>query len=379
MSKKVVIVGGGFAGINALKTLARSTPTDLEITLVDTRRSSQFLPLLPDIIGKRIPARYLQYPLAKIAGDCRARFVCDEVIAIDTQKSILEMRQGKLDYDYLIISPGTVTNFYGNDVLKEQAYTFNDIDEVKKIVEVLKRNEYSRFIIAGGGYTGIELATNIRAYLDRNNQNKTITIVEKTSSLLGPLPEWIKKHVERNLDQLKIGRIYNATVKDCQNKRIELSDGQVFEDAMFLWVSGVRTPFFCAGLTAQKLPQNRLPVDRYLRLEGRENIFVAGDTAYFEYHGVPLRLSVQAAVTQGQCAGRNLIRSIQDQRLIPYQPCDLGYVVPLANDRAYGVALGVKVKGRIGMFLHYILSIYRSYGMKNKWGIIHHLITGGRK
>jgi NADH dehydrogenase FAD-containing subunit len=104
---------------------------------------------------------------------------------------------------------------------------------------------------------------------------------------------------------------------------------------------------------------------------------VAGDAAYFSYKGGALRMAIQFALSQGVVAAENIARSIGNLPLTKYAPHDLGYIVPMANNRSCGRALGVNIKGTLGMFLHYFFCVYRSYGFGNRLGIIGSLIKGG--
>ncbi len=377
MRKKVVIIGAGFAGMSALKKLAPHGGKTIDLTFIDRRRAHHFLPLLPDMIGKRMPKESLQYSYTGVARHTYADFVCDTVETISPGDSRISTASGVIEYDYLILSPGSVTNFYGNSFARSGAHTFDDVTAVERIRNGLETFSGNYFVIVGGGYTGIELATNLWAYFRKKGQKKKIIIIEKRDSLLGPLPQWMKEYVKDNLKKMDIEVSYESEVADFQGQSVRLSDGRTFFPAMLFWVAGVRIPSFCSALTEEKLPQARLKVDRYLRLQRQETIFVAGDAAYFEDNGNPLRMAVNIARTQGVCAANNVLRSILRKPLIPYRPQDLGFVVPLGNNRACGSALGVTVKGRVAIGLHYFFCILRSYGIRNRWNILGALIKGG--
>lgn len=378
MKKKIVIIGCGFAGTAAADRLRHLPRNDFETILIDRRRDFHFLPLLPDMIGRRIPSRLLKYPLAQFAEQIGASYIQDEVVSIDASARVVNLPARHIDYDYLLVSPGSMTNFYGNDALRQNSHTFDSVEEVERILSELDSDRWGCFVITGGGYTGIELATNIWRHQRERAQKRKIVIIEKAPSVLASLPEWIRRYVERDLRRMKIEVITGTSVQEAGNDRARLSDGREFEHARVFWVAGVKTPSFCERLSTEKLPQGRIAVDTALRVKPYLNVFAAGDAAAVVSGEGFLRLSVQGALTQGNCAAANIIRSIRKKSLVAYRPFDLGYLVPVAGARACGIVLGANVKGLPAILLHYFFCILRSYGIKNRIGLMKHLLKGGQ-
>jgi NADH dehydrogenase len=110
----------------------------------------------------------------------------------------------------------------------------------------------------------------------------------------------------------------------------------------------------------------------------KHNCFVAGDTAYFPDKKSFLRMAVMFAIYEGRISAENVLRSIEGRQLKAYKPLDLGYIIPMSNNRSCGVVLGFKLKGFIPTVLHFIMCVYRLRGIKNKLGLLHNFITGGR-
>ena len=372
--KRVAIIGGGFAGVSALKLLSGQRDR-FAVTLIDKKASFEFLPALPDIVGGRIAPEFLTYPLNDLCGKRHAEFIQTEVQAIDLAKRTIDAAQGAYSYDYLLLAAGSRTNFYGNRDLQEYASTLDSVEQAKHIVSQLTEDTYEQFLIGGGGYTGIEIATNIWRFLARRTITKKIIIVERAPSILGPLPDWMKKYVLSNLARLKIEVLTNTTITEISGDTIRLSNGRSFTKTLLIWAAGVKTPDCVFGLNEEKDRQGRIKVDEFLRLN--ETCFVAGDAASVVYQGVPLRMSVQFALTQGAAAADNIIRAAKGKKLRRYVPGDPGYIVPMANNASCGLAREVPVKGLIGIGLHYFVCIYRSLGFKNRWGIFSNLVKGG--
>lgn len=365
--KKILIIGGGFAGLSAAGHLSKSG-LDLEVSLIDKKENNDFLPLLPDVIGRGIRPQFLAYDLKNASRRLGFRFINEEVVSLSAEKREVFTRTGKLIYDYLIIASGSETNFYGNDNIKKYAYKLDDVNDSRRITNTLRQEAFSNFIIGGAGYTGVEVATNLRLFLERNKKPGKIVIVERQESILGPLPQWIKDYVLQNLEKLNIDILTNSTIELIEEGNVRVSGNRMFNKAMVIWAAGVKAADFIQNLNARKNPQGRIMIDDYLRLD--ENCFVVGDAAYFPYKNSFLRMAVQFAISQGNCAAGNIINSIKSRRLRKYKPVDLGYIIPMANNKSCGQIIGLDIKGYAPTVLHYIMCLYRSFGARNKIGLL---------
>ena len=374
--KKIIIIGGGFAGISAAYRLCHSRIKS-EVTLIDKKETSDFLPTFPDCIGRGINPEYLSYQIELIAQKNKFKFVREEVNRINLEtKEVFTLSQS-LNYDYLIISSGSETNFYGNENIRNNAYKLDGVEDAQALTIVLKENNFENYIISGGGYTGIEVATNLRVFLQKTNKIGRIIIVERAPAILGPLPEWMKKYVADNLRKLNIDILVNSAVEKIEGNKAYLSEGRILNKVMVIWAAGVKTAKFIQDLNVEKNPQGRIKVDECLRLN--DTCFVIGDAANFGHEKIFLRMAVQFAIFEGDRTALNIIRSIKGLPLQKYQPVDLGYIIPMANNHSCGQVFGIKFKGLLPTIFHFIMCIYRSYGMRNKAGIIKNLITGGVK
>lgn len=372
--KRVIVIGGGFAGFSAARYLSAFS-RDLKVTLIDRKDTFDFLPLLPDTVGRGIAPGFLKYPLTALNKKMGLDFICTEVKSVVSDRHIVVTDQAQLDYDYLIIASGSETNFYGDGRIRDYSYKLDNADDAQKIIRALEDPGIKSFIVSGGGYTGVEIATHIGMYFKKRSLERKVVIVERAPSLLGPLPEWMKAYVYANLKKMEIEVFPNTVVEKAEERAVTLSSKKVFNEAMLLWAAGVRTADFLQDLAAEKNPQGRLKVDEYLRVG--ENCFAAGDCAYVAHGNAYLRMAVQFAIMQGLCSAVNVVRSVQGLALRRYRPRDLGYIIPMANNRSCGMVLGRNVSGVAATMLHFAMCIYRSQGMKNRWGIASGLLRGG--
>jgi len=372
--KKILIIGAGFSGLSAAKALSRQK-SEVDVTIIDKKQSFDFLPVLPDCLGRRVDPGCLAYPLSEAAKKLKFTYINEEVTSVDLENRKVSTLKQELTYDYLIIASGTETNFYDNENLENNAFKVDSVQDISVLLSVLKNKNFNNYLICGGGYTGVELATNLRKFLRGNRKkDKRIILVERAPSILGPLPEWMKKYTLENLRRLNIEIFTGTSVERSELGGVALYGGRIFENSLLIWAAGVKTASFIQKIDADKNPQGRLNVNSHLRL--RQNCFVIGDAAYFAVKQSYLRMAVQFSIYEGALAGENVLRSIKGKELKDYRPLDLGYIIPMANNRSCGLVLGMKLKGFIPTLMHFFMCIYRSYGARNKLRLFFNFLKG---
>lgn len=373
--KKILIIGAGFAGLSCAQRLSRSG-LELEITLLDRKGEFNFLPLIPDCIGRQINPRFLTQDVAEICRQLKINFIPQEVVSVDLESSQISTRQSTYAYDYLVIVSGSQSNFFSNPDAQSHGHPLNNLSDIDGIISCLKENKFENLIICGAGYTGIEAATNLWLYFKKRGLLKKIIIVERSPAILGALPDWMKGYVARNLKSMGIEVLTNSVIEKITPDKLLVSGGREFGHSMLIWVPGVRTADFIQKLDISKNSQGRIVADEYLRV--RFNCFCAGDTAFFDRQNNFLRMAIQFAITQGEQVAKNIASSIKNTPLKKYRPLDPGYIIPMANNLSCGQVLGVNVSGRLATFLHFSMCIFRSRGWKNRWGLIGNLLTSPR-
>ncbi|MFH1359632.1 MAG: FAD-dependent oxidoreductase [Candidatus Omnitrophota bacterium] len=373
MENKIVIIGGGFAGLNAVRALRR-LDQHLPITVIDHREHAHFLPLLPDVIGRGIKPETLLMSHRYLAEKLKVQFIYDKVTSIDFEKKSASLGAGTVSYDYLMVTSGAETNFYSQKSVEPYCCCLETVQDARKIKEAAQKDEVETIVIVGGGYTGIEIATNLRRLLQQKQLFKRIVIIERASSILGPLPQWMKDYAKRNLLQLNIQVKLETTLQDAKEGKITLSNHEIIDRSLLIWVAGVKTGSFIQNLNAEKNPQGRIKVDKYLRCS--EHCFVAGDAACVSHLDSPVRMAVQFSIMEGIVAANNIFRSIKKKPLREYQPVDLGYVIPMANNRSCGWVLGLNLRGLLPTILHYVMCFYRLYGLRNRFYLVKDLVRG---
>jgi NADH dehydrogenase len=369
--KKVVIIGGGFAGFWAARRLARSR--QVKTVLLDQRDSSDFLPLLPDILGNRLNPAHCRFPLSRACLANGIEFVHAAVTEIDLAGSSLRAGGMEIGYDYLLVASGSSTFFHGQDQFRKNAMVLDSVHDAEQICARLKQPEFDHVVVVGGGYTGIEIATQISRRLRRAGMPRPVALVEIAPKILGPMPDDFRAYTQENLDRCGIRVMVETAVEEAGEDAVHLSDGTVFTRPLLLWAAGVTVGEHVQALPVDKTRQGRVTVDDYLRVHG--NCYAAGDAANVVHDGKPLRMGVQFSISEGVCAADNILRDINQRQLKPFKPVDLGYVVPMANGRSCGIVLGRRTFGRLPTALHYIMSVYRTHGWRHRLGIVRDLAS----
>lgn len=357
---RVVVIGGGFAGLAAAETLRGK----LDVLLIDSKPTHDFLPMLPDVIGERADPDLLVYDLADLCRRLGAGFRLDPVTSVDLTERRVVTGTGEADYDYLVIASGSRTTFYGQNAIRERARKLDDVADARTIADMVRKDDREAYVVVGGAYTGIEVATNLRAFFDKHPPDRRVVVCELQDRLVPALPERFQRYVTENVKRLGIELRLKDTVDEIDDGTVRLASGERIDHAAVIWSAGVRTPDFVQDLDVPKSKQGRLEVDRCLRLDDRA--FAAGDSALFVHGGGPLRMSIQFALSQGARAAKNILRIDKGKPPEPFRPHDPGYIIPMANNRSCGRILGINCYGRMPTLAHYMMCIARSRGMRRR-------------
>ncbi len=371
MSKtNIIIAGGGFAGVSALRYFFRYRhllDKNFKLILIDRKEYSEFLPMLPDVIGGWLNPDVLRLDLRLLSGKLGCEFIKGDIELLNLEKKKINVSGRDIDFQYVVISSGSETNFYGNDKFGKMFYKLDNVEDAVKIktalLEKVRAAQQINVVIIGGGYTGVEIATNVKFLLERQKIIHNIYVIEKAPDILTVVPDWLRNEVRQELERLKIECICQDAVKNYEGETLTLDSGRQIKDAFCIWTAGVKTGDFLKqpDLLSER---TRIRVDNTLRPLNRigKDVFFAGDTAFFtdKKIGGPLRMAVMFSIEEGKTAAQNIINNISKKILEEYKPVDLGYLIPIAQGKAPGLILGRKVHGFSGYLSHYFMCLYRS-------------------
>lgn len=387
---RIVIVGGGFAGVSLVKQFANKK---VQIVLLDKRNYHTFQPLLYQVSSSGLEPDSIAYPLRKIIKKHdNIFFRLAEVSTIDPKSQLLITDIGSLSYDYLVIATGTKTNYFGNKAIETNSMPMKNVPQALNIRSLIlqnfekatiassmeEREALLNFVIVGGGPTGVELAGAIaelknhilpRDYHDLNAKDMQIHLLEGSSRVLPPMSEHASKKALEFLEKLGVIVHCNTFVKDYNGLVVSTNKGLILETETLIWAAGV-TGNPIQGLNAEVLVDkaNRYRVNRYNQVIGYHNIFALGDIAYMETERFPKGHPqvAQPAIQQGKLLGKNLIKLIEGKPLKAFEYRDKGSMATIGRNKAVVDLKAYKFAGFFAWFVWMFVHLMSLVGFRNR-------------
>lgn len=306
---KLVILGGGFGGLRLARKL--SNKAGFDITLIDRFNYHQFQPLFYQVATAGLDASNISFPLRKVFQKSRnVRFRMADVQSIDAAAKKVITNTGDYTYDALVIATGADTNFFGNEMLKENAFPMKSTVEALQLRHRLLHNfedalhtasdlEMQRLmnvVVVGAGPTGVELSGAIadmkrfvlpKDYPELDFSKMKIYLLEGSGKTLAAMSEKSARQSQAYLEKLGVNVLTNTLLKEYDGKTVYLQDGNTIETSMLIWAAGIKgnVP---PGIKPEMIARgNRIRVNRYCQVNGSENIYAVGDVAYMEEPAYP--------------------------------------------------------------------------------------------
>jgi NADH:ubiquinone reductase (H+-translocating) len=370
---RIVIVGAGFAGFHAARTLSRIARGAAEIVLLNPTDFFLYLPLLPEVAGGLLdPRRVAVSLIATLRG---VRLVLGEAVHIDIGRRLVhhvdpEGRVGRTGYDRLVVAVGSVHKLLPIPGVAEHAHGFRGIPEALYLRDHLTRQlelaavsddpveraARCTFVVVGGGYTGTEVAAQCQRYgevvarrVGLPRPGPRWLLLDLASRLLPELDPRLSRTAERVLRGRGVDVRLHTSVKEATPDGVHLTDGEFVPTRCLVWCVGVRPDPLVEDL-GLPTEHGRLIVDEYLTVPGHPEIFACGDAAAVPDLTRPGRatpMTAQHAVRQGALAAGNLAASYGRGSRRPYQHHDLGFLVDLGGTQAAANPLGVALTGPV--------------------------------
>jgi NADH dehydrogenase len=332
--KRVVIIGGGFAGIHAALNLAK---LPLDISLIDRRNHHTFQPLLYQVALAMLSPADIAQPIRSMLSDYpNIEVLMDEAVAFHVDEQRVELKTGaQLEYDYHIVATGSTHSYFGHDEWAKLApglKTIEDATEIRRRVllafELAERKMQEtgkhpqlNFVIIGGGPTGVELAGAIsdiaKLYMMKNFRHidpsrAQVLILEGSPHILGMYPEDLQAKAREQLNALGVTLRINAHVSDVQPGYVIVGDERI-DAVVTLWAAGVQASPLGKLLGFETDRRGSVLVDEYLNPPGHPEIFICGDLAHFEQDGKQVPGVAQPAMQMGKYAARRIARLVASE------------------------------------------------------------------
>ena len=369
MKVNLVIAGGGFAGLQACKALRESGS---RILLIDPGPVTTMLPALPDLAGGWVPESIVQRPLGELLPP-NATHLQAAVSSIDLDAGTLQAGSQTIAYESLLIAAGSAPNFFDSPFPRDRMHALGSLDDARRIRRdfeaYLRETERPQLLVAGTGYTGLELAMSLYFRAKAAGKSCGVAIVDPTPVLLPSLPDKQRQYV---LDFLTShgAEVRLGVAVESFDGRNAVAGGRTYENVFFCWAAGSKLAVPEIKGHVERLRDGRLKVAPDLSLPNYPSVFAAGDAAAIEQRGQPLRKAVNFAYYGGKHAGRNIARRLRGKPTRPFRPVDLGWVVPFRETSVGRLPVGIWVRGPLVLRLHHLMCGIRNYSFANFAGCL---------
>jgi NADH dehydrogenase len=384
----IVVVGGGFGGIELIKQLRNSA---FRITLIDKNNYHTFQPLLYQVASGGLGADAIGYPFRLIfRGQKNFRFLHTEVKQIFADQQRIETEAGSVEYDHLVLATGSTTNYFGNKEIERNSMPMKSIPEALNLrsdlleeceaatrtsdVEIQKK--HLRFVVVGGGPTGVETAGSLAEF--RNTVMKhdypeldpklmEVYLVEASANLLNGMRAQSGEKAKQYLEKMGVMVKTGVSVSSYQSEIVVLSDGSELPSKTLIWAAGVKGQLI-AGLPESSTIGSRFQVDEFHKIKGIDHIYAIGDSAGMitadRPKGHPMVAPV--AVQQGTNLAKNFKNILKGLPAKPFKYNDKGSMATVGRNKAVvdlpSFSFGGLMAWLVWMFLHLMLLV----GFRNR-------------
>jgi NADH dehydrogenase len=387
---RIVIIGGGFAGIAVAKKLKKKA---VQVVLIDQHNYHTFQPLLYQVATAGLEAGSIAYPIRKIFQDYNHfYFRMGRVIQIDTTNQKIISDIGELTFDYLVIATGSKTNYFGNKEIEQNCMAMKTIPQSLNIRSLIlenfelalltddenERKSLMNFCLVGGGPTGVELAGALaemknailqKDYPDLDINKMQINLIQSGNRILNTMSEKSSANAETFLVRLGVTICKNVRVTGYNGKIITTNSDLTFDTATVIWTAGVNGATV-SGLNGNSLVDKveRYKVNAFNQVEGYPNIFALGDVACMINEKNPLGhpMLAQVALQQGQRLGENIIREISGLEMIPFIYNNKGALATMGRNKAVADINNHHFSGILAWFIWMFVHLFALIGFKNK-------------
>ena len=387
---RVVIIGGGFAGLATARGLEEQ---ELQVVLIDKHNYHTFQPLLYQVATGGLEPDSIAFPLRKRFNDVENFFFrLTEVINIKADSNTIETTIGDLEYDELIIATGSTTNFFGNTNIEKYAMEMKSVPQALNIrslvlenfeealleTDLEKRRALMNFVIVGGGPTGVELAGALaemkkgilpKDYPDLDIRQMKINLIQSSGELLKGMSNKASKKAEDFLIKLGVDVWKDLQVLDYDGTTVTTNGHDNFTAETVIWAAGVKGDSI-NGLQQECLVEraNRFKVDEFNKVIGYENVYAVGDVACMQTkdyeRGHPMM--AQPAIQQGVLLAKNILSKLKGKKQKPFKYKDKGSMATIGRNKAVVDLPKWKFQGVFAWFVWMFVHLFSLIGFRNK-------------
>ena len=387
-----MIIGGGFGGIAAARALKHAP---VRLTMIDRRNHHLFQPLLYQVATAALNPSDIASPIRRILRrQGNASVILGEAVSIDTRRKIVQLADGEVAYDYLIVASGATHSYFGHDEWLEAApglKTLEDAVEIRRRVlvayEAAEREvdaaevaNWMTFVIIGAGPTGVEMAGALaeisRRVLERDFRtidpgNARIILIEAGPRVLPAMSPESSASARRQLERLGVEVITDSPVTAVDDRGV-MHGGARLDSRTVIWAAGVAASPLGKTLGADvKLDRaGRVIVNQDLLVPAADSVFVIGDLASISSDGKPVPGLSPAAMQEGRHAARNVTRLIHGEPTLPFHYRDKGTLATIGKAAAVADIAGLHLSGLVAWLMWLFVHIFFLIGFRNRFIVI---------
>lgn len=388
---RIVIIGGGFAGIELVKRLSKE---NVQIVMIDRRNHHTFIPLLYQVATAGLSPGDISSPLREFLQDSKNfHFRMARVIQIHADQKQIETNLGSLRYDVLVIASGATTNFFGNKQLEKKAMKLRVMSDAIELRTRLIENfeealqyyddekdeleKHMNIVIVGAGPTGVELAGAIgelrshvlpKDYPELDFSKMNIHLIEGADRVLPPMSEKSGKKAEHYLKHFGVKVAVGKLVERYEDDIAYLNDGSEIKTKCLIWAAGVKGNVI-PGLRDGAVDKGRILVDEFNRVKNHEYVYAIGDVSLqiSEEHPRGLPQLAPVAIQQAENLGKNIVRIKDNKELKPFKYVDKGTMATVGRNRAVVDApMKFSFGGFFGWFVWMFVHLFSIVGIRRK-------------
>lgn len=386
---RLVIIGGGFAGLKLIKHLVKE---HLQVVMLDRHNYHTFQPLLYQVATAGLEPGSIAGPLRQFMEEQDDfHFRMAKVTDINPTTKTIVTPVGELRYDYLVIACGSKTNYFGLDekfkdalplkqipqALNLRSHILQNFEKAVNTKDFYEQQSLMNIIVVGGGPTGVEVSGALgelknhvlpKDYPELNFKQMQIHLVEGLPHLLNGMSKTASTKAFQYLREFNVNILLNTMVDDYDGREVRLSNGEVLPSQTLIWAAGVKGNII-PGLPEHCMKQNRYIVDEFSRVIGFDDIFAVGDIAQMESNKYPKGYPMLApvAIQQGEQLAANLKNLVRGKKMKPFRYTNKGYMATVGRNKAVvdmpnGWSFGGFMAWMAWMFVHLLYLI----GFRNK-------------
>ncbi len=338
---KVVIVGAGFGGLYALFYMTKFLPGRVKVTLFDKTNYLLYTPVLHEMATGTVEARHVVVPVRKVIPPDQVQIRCEEVTKVNLAQKTIETISGSFSFDFLILSPGSETNFYCFPHIRENCLTFKTITDAvllrNRLIDALERGAMEKdeekkrklltIAVAGGGCTGVEVVAEIaqfikvilsRDYPEIRREEVRIYLIEAMGRILPSFPEFLSEVATQRLRRMGIEVLLNCPIQGVDQDSIQLKDRKI-PNGILVWAAGVKANDLAIEPEVNRDINRRIEVNDHLEIPGYPGSYVIGDTALLVKDKRPLPPTASVAVQEAKYVAQSIRFHIERKDIPPFE------------------------------------------------------------